>query len=168
VLKRSRVAAVAVAAVLALAMGGTVPASAGPGDFFGPGKLSVRGAAASQGDSGGYGLGVWARTSGGAEDAEGQFRAGHRGPDGEYGMAGNVHCLSRDASGLIQVSGRIFGSGGQDFAGKDFAATIDVDSQPQRFSDVRIGEPDSLAPCSGGLPTFHDVTEGGYETAGGE
>jgi hypothetical protein len=143
------------------------PALAGPGGFFGgPATLSVRGAAASQGDGGGYGLGVWARTAGGAEEAEGQFRYGHRGPDGEYGVAGNVHCLSRDAAGLIQVSGRVFGSGGQNFAGQDFAATIDADSSPQRFSDLKVGEAGTLTPCGGGNPGFHPVTEGGYEVSG--
>jgi hypothetical protein len=79
-----------------------------------------------------------------------------------------VHCLSRDASGLIQVSGRVFGSGGENFAGQDFAATIDVDSQPQRFSDLKVGEPGTLAPCSGGLPTFHTVTDGEYQVSGGQ
>ncbi len=128
----------------------------------------MRGAAASQGEGGSYGLGVWARTAGEAQEAEGQFRYGHRGPDGEFGVAGNVHCLARDASGLIQVSGRVFGSGGQNFVGKDFAATIDVDSSPQRFSDLKIGEAGSFAACSGGLPGFHPVTEGGYEANGGQ
>ncbi|MGH8971930.1 MAG: hypothetical protein ACRD0C_01825 [Acidimicrobiia bacterium] len=154
--------------VLALAVTGAAPASAGPGDFFGGSdRLSVRGAAASQGDGGGYGLGVWARTAGEAEEASGQFRYGHRGPDGEYGVAGNVHCLARDAAGLIQVSGRVFASGGQNFVGKDFAATIDVDGSPQRFSDLKIGEAGSFAPCSGGESAFHPVTEGGYEARGG-
>jgi hypothetical protein len=130
--------------------------------------MSVRGAAASEGEGGGYGLGVWARTAGEAEEADGQFRFGHKGPDGEYGVAGSVHCLSRDASGLIQVSGTVMGSGGEDFAGQDFAATIDVDGDPQRFSDPRFGEPDTLTPCGGGLPTFHTVTEGGYQADGGQ
>ena len=156
---------VAVSAVLALAVMGVAPALAGPGDFFGPAKLRVRGAASSEAESGMYGLGVWAQTAGGPEEADGQFRFGHKGPDGKYGVAGNVHCLSRDATGLIQVSGRVFGSGGEDFAGKDFAATVDVDGSPQRFSDVKIGEPGTLTACGGGEPTFHTVTDGGYEAS---
>ncbi|MGH8992749.1 MAG: hypothetical protein ACRDZ7_14675 [Acidimicrobiia bacterium] len=167
--QRRGAGAVAVGALLALVVW-SAPVSAGPGDFFpGPGgssELSVRGAGKSHADGGDYGLGVWASTPGGPEEADGQFRFGHRGPDGEYGMAGNVHCLSRDASGLIQVSGRIFGSGGQNFAGKDFAATIDVDSSPQRFSDVTLGEAGTVGACSGGQPSFHGVTDGGYETEG--
>jgi len=163
--RRTTTRALATWGALALAVMWAAPAEAGPDDgFFG--RLSVRGAGASQGEDGGYGLGVWARTAGEAEDAEGQFRFGHKGPDGEYGEAGNVHCLSRDAGGLIQVSGRVFGSGGENFAGKDFAATIDVDSDPQRFSEVKISEPDTVGPCSGGLPTFHTVNEGGYEVSG--
>lgn len=166
--RRRAAGVVAVWGALVLAVTWATPAGAGPGDFFGPAKLSVRGAAASQGENGGYGLGVWARTAGEPEEAEGQFRFGHRGPDGEYGVAGEVHCLSRDASGLIQVSGRVFGSGGEDFVGKDFAATVDVDGQPQRFSDLRTGDPGTFAPCSGGLPTFHTVTDGGYQANGGQ
>jgi hypothetical protein len=158
---------VAASGILTLALMWAGPADARPGGFFGPERLSVRGAAASQGDDGGYGLGVWARTAGGAEEADGQLRYGHKGPDGEYGVAGNVHCLSRDADGLIQVSGRVFGSGGQNFAGKDFAATIDVDGEPQRFSDLKIGEPGTIEPCGGGLPPFHTVTDGGYQVSGG-
>ena len=135
---------------------------------FGPSGLSVRGAAASQSETGSYGLGVWAQSWGCAENAEGRFRFGQKGPDGERGMGGNVRCLARDAAGLIQVSGTIFGSAGEDVAGKDFAATIDVDSSPQRFSTVRLREPGTVAPCSGGLPEFHTVTEGGYQATGGQ
>ncbi|MGH9041687.1 MAG: hypothetical protein ACRDZ3_15825 [Acidimicrobiia bacterium] len=154
------------AAALALGVVGEAPAVAGPGDYFGPAKLRVRGAASSQEEGAGmYGLGVWAQTSGAPEEADGQFRFGHRGPDGEYGVAGNVHCLTRDAAGLIQVSGRVFGSGGENFAGKDFAATVDVDGSPQRFSDARFGEPGTLTACGGGEPTFHTVTDGGYEAS---
>lgn len=151
-------------AVLALALAPAVPASGAPWE---PAKQSVRGAAASQGEGGNYGLGIWASTGGAPEDASGQFRYGHRGPDGEYGVAGNVHCLTRDANGLVQVSGRVFMSGGQNFVGKDFAATIDVDSSPQRFSDLRVGDTGTVAPCSGGGAGFHPVTEGGYEASGG-
>ena len=154
---------------LALALLLAAPAGAEPGGgFFGPSKLSVRGAGASQGEGGGYGLGVWASTAGAPEEADGQFRYGHKGPDGEYGVAGNVHCLARDANGLIQVSGRVFGSGGQNFAGQDFAATLDVDGDPQRFSDARFGDPETIEPCSGGLGTFHPVTDGGYQATDGE
>lgn len=111
---------------------------------------------------------MFARTTGEAEDAEGQFRAGQKGADGERGMAGSVDCLTRDDAGLIQVSGTIFGSGGEDAAGQDFAVTLDVDSEPQRFSGVRLGEPGTIAPCSGGEPDFHPVTEGGYTVTGTE
>lgn len=155
------------AGVALVVLWGSGPATGAPWDGPGGGGLSIRGAAASQGEGGEYGLGVFARTTGDAEDAEGQFRFGQKGADGERGMAGSVHCLSRDAAGLIQVSGSIFGSGGEDAAGQDFAATIDADSEPQRFSTVRVGEPGTIAPCSGGEPEFHTVTEGGYTVTGG-
>ena len=163
--RRRTTGAVAVWGALALAVTWATPAGAGPGSFFGPAKLSVRGAAASQGEGGEYGLGVWAQTAGEAKDADGQFRAGHKGPDGEWGVAGNVHCLARHG-GVIQVSGRVFGSGGENMAGKDFFATINVDS-PQSFSDVTFAAPDEREPCSGEAPTTHAVTKGGYEANGG-
>ncbi len=76
-----------------------------------------------------------------------------------------MHCLTRDADGFIQASGRIFASGGRDDAGRDFAVTIDTESQPQRFSGVRLGAPGTIAPCSGGTADFHPVTRGGFESS---
>jgi hypothetical protein len=138
----------------------------GPGSFFGPARLRIQGAGASQAAGRDYGLGIWARTPGAPEEADGQFRYGQKGPDGDAGMAGRVRCLSRDANGLIQASGFIFGSGGENDAGQDFAVTIDTQSSPQRFSDLRLAEPKTLVPCSGGGPGFHPVTRGGYRTEG--
>jgi hypothetical protein len=109
-------------------------------------------------------LGVYARTNGAPEDAWGQFRFGED-ADGGRGQAGEVHCLTRDAQGLIQVSGRVFASGGRNDVGEDFAATIDTESSPQRFSGVRLGSPGTIAPCSGGTAEFHPVTRGGYESS---
>lgn len=174
---RGRRARIVATGLLALGLGagsglgvGAAVQAAGPGPdgFMGPARMSIRGAGASETEAGDYGLGVWARTTGAPEEAEGQFRFGHRGADGERGYAGEVHCLSRDAAGLVQVSGRVFGSGGEDAAGQDFAATVDVDGSPQRFSDVRLGDPGTIAPCSGGGPGFHPVTRGGYDAAAGD
>lgn len=155
-----------VVAVVTLGIVLTAPAATAEWGGFGPGQLSVWGAGVSQGEDGGYGLGVKARTTGEAEDAGGQFRFGEDGPDGKRGIAGEVNCLSRDADGLIRVSGTIFANGHDeasgDAAGKDFAATIDVDSEPQRFSEITIGEAGTLAPCGGGGESFHALTEGGY------
>jgi hypothetical protein len=155
----------AAAGILGLVLAGASAAGATPDDWwFGQSKVMVRGAAASQTGGGSYGLGVYARNNGAPEDGWGQFRFGE-GADGGHGDAGEVHCLTRDANGLIQVSGRIFGSGGRDDAGRDFAATIDTESTPQRFSGVRLGAPGSIAPCSGGTADFHPVTRGGYESS---
>ena len=163
---------VAVSAILFLALaapaavadpGGEWPG--GPGGF-GPARLRVEGAGASQEADSDYGLGIWARTPGAPEEADGQFRYGHHSPDGEVGVAGRVRCLSQDDNGLVQASGFIFGSGGENDAGQDFAVTIDTRSDPQRFSDLRLADPDTLAPCSGGGPGFHPVTRGGYRTQG--
>ncbi len=150
--------------ILGLVLSGS-PAGASPDDWwFGESKVMIRGAGASQTDQGNYGLGVYARNNGAPEDAWGQFRFGED-ADGGKGDAGEVHCLTRDASGLVQISGRIFGSGGSNDAGQDFAATVDTESRPQRFSGVRLGAPGTIAPCSGGAAEFHPVTRGGYESS---
>jgi len=155
----------AVAGILGLVLVGASAAGATPDDWwFGRSKVMIRGAAASQTPSGNYGLGVYARNNGAPEDGWGQFRFGED-ADGDHGEAGEVHCLTRDGQGLVQVSGRIFGSGGRDDAGQDFAATIDTESHPQRFSGVRLGPPGSIAPCSGGTADLHPVTRGGYESS---
>ena len=155
----------AAAGIMGLVLAGASSAGASPDDWwFGQSRAMIRGAAASQTTDGNYGLGVYARTDGNPEDAWGQFRFGED-ADGGHGDAGEVHCLTRDANGLVQVSGRIFASGGQNDTGRDFAATIDTESKPQRFSGVRLGVPGSIAPCSGGTADFHPVTRGGYESS---
>ena len=164
--RRSRAGRCGVAVgVLGLVLGAS-PAGASPDDWwFGDSRVMIRGAAASQSTDGNHGLGVYARNNGAApEDGWGQFRFGED-VEGGHGDAGEVHCLTRDATGLIQVSGRIFASGGRDDRGKDFAATIDTESKPQRFSGVRLGEAGTIAACSGGTADFHPVTRGGYESS---
>lgn len=156
---------VAVVAVVGLVVADAPWAGASPDDWWsGRSGVTIRGAAASQTEAGNHGLGVVARTFGAPEDAWGQFRYGED-VDGGRGDAGEVRCLTRDTQGLIQVSGRIFGSGGRDDAGRDFAATIDTESTPQRFSGVRLGAPGTIAPCSGGTAQFYAVTRGGYESS---
>jgi hypothetical protein len=128
---------------------GASSAGATPDDWwFGRSKVMIRGAAASESPGGGYGLGIYARNNGAPEDGWGQIRFG-----------------AADARGLIQVSGRVFASGGRNDAARDFAVTIDTESRPQRFSGVRLGAPGSIAPCSGGTAEFHPVTRGGYESS---
>lgn len=155
----------AVMGMLGLVVGGASAAGASPDDWwFGQSKAMIRGAAASQTSAGNYGLGVYARNNGAPDEAWGQFRFGED-AEGRGGDAGEVHCLTRDAKGLMQVSGRLFASGGRDDAGRDFAVTIDTESNPQRFSGLRLGAPGTIAPCSGGTSDFHPVTRGGYESS---
>lgn len=156
---------VAAAGILGSLLVTVGPAGAAPDDWwFGQSRVMIRGAAASQTENGNYGLGVYARNNGAPDEAWGQFRFGED-AEGGHGDAGEVRCLTRGADGLMQVSGRIFGSGGRNDAGQDFAATIDTESTPQRFSGVRLGPPGSIAPCSGGTGVFHPVTSGGYESS---
>src|SRR4051812_25627375 len=150
--------------ILGLVLVGASAAGASPDDWwFGRSRAMIRGAAASQTTAGNYGLGVYARTDGAPDEAWGQFRFGEDAA-GDHGDAGEVRCLTRDANGLMQVSGRIFGSGGRNDAGRDFAVAIDTQSEPQRFSGVRLGDPGTIAPCSGGTADFHPVTRGGFES----
>ena len=150
---------------LALTFPGATSAGASPDDWwFGRSRSMIRGAAASETSSGRYGLGVYARNDGAPEEAWGQFRFGED-ADGGHGRAGEVHCLTRGGDGLMQVSGRIFASGGRDDSGQDFAVTVDTESRPQRFSGVRLGAPGTIAPCSGGTVDFHPVTRGGFESS---
>jgi hypothetical protein len=140
-------------------------AGASPDDWwFGRSGVMIRGAAASESSSGNHGLGIYARNNGKPEEGWGQFRFGED-ADSRHGDAGEVHCLTRDANGLIQVSGRMFASGGRNDAGQDFAVTVDTESTPQRFSGVRLGAPGTVAPCSGGTAEFHPVTRGGFESS---
>jgi hypothetical protein len=151
-------------AVLGIVLGAS-PVGASPDDWwFGDSRVMIRGAAASQSSNGNHGLGVYARNNGAPEDGWGQFRFGED-VDGGHGDAGEVHCLTRDGAGLIQISGRVFASGGRDDRGKDFAATIDTESKPQRFSGVRLGAPGTIESCSGGTADFFPVTRGGYESS---
>jgi hypothetical protein len=155
----------AVVGILGFVLIGGSAAGAAPDDWwFGRSKVMIRGAAASETSAGRFGLAVYARNNGAPEEAWGQFRFGED-AEGGHGDAGEVHCLTRDANGLMQVSGRIFGSGGRNDAGRDFAATIDTASQPQRFSGVRFAAPGEIAPCSGGTADFHPVTRGGYDSS---
>ena len=95
----------AAAGILGLVLAGASSAGASPDDWwFGQSKAMIRGAAASQTSSGNYGLGVYARNNGAPEDAWGQFRFGED-ANGDHGDAGEVHCLTRDGNGLMQVSG---------------------------------------------------------------
>jgi hypothetical protein len=99
---------IASAGILALVFIGGPPADASPDDWwFGRSRVMIRGAAASHSESGNRGLAVYARNDGAPEDAWGQFRFGED-VDGGHGDAGDVRCLTRDAAGLMQVSGRIF------------------------------------------------------------
>lgn len=151
--------------VLGSALAAAPAAGTSPDDWwFGESRAMIRGAAASQTSAGNYGLGVYARNNGAPDEAWGQFRFGED-AEGRGGDAGEVHCLTRDANGLMQVSGRIFGSGGRNDAGRDFAVTIDTESQPQRFSGIRFAAPGEIAPCSGGTADFHPVTRGRFESS---
>ena len=156
---------VAVLAILGLVVVGASAAGASPDDWwFGRSRVMVRGAAASESPGGNYGLGIYARNDGAPEEAWGQIRFGEDAA-GQHGDAGEVRCLTRDADGLVQVSGRLFASGGRNDAGRDFAVTLDTEGRPQRFSDVRLGAPGTIAPCSGGTADFHPVTRGGFESS---
>lgn len=62
---------------------------------------------------------------------------------------------------------RRFGPGGRgrgELAGKDFAITIDVPGDPQRFSAAKVGDAGTLPACSAGDGAGLAVTRGGFRT----
>ena len=48
--------------------------------------------------------------------------------------------------------------------GKDFAFTIDVPGDPQRFSLAKLGGPGTLSACSAGASDLKPVTRGGFRS----
>jgi len=157
--------AVAAVGTVGLVLCAASGAGASPDDWwFGRSRVMIRGAATSETPGGNHGLGIYARNNGAPNEAWGQFRFGED-TEGGHGQAGEVRCLTRDANGLMQVSGRLFASGGRDDAGRDFAVTLDTESTPQRFSGVRLGAPGTIAPCGGGTAEFHPVTRGGFDSS---
>ena len=55
------------------------------------------------------------------------------------------------------------GQSGQ-LEGKDFAFTIDVPGDPQRFSLAKLGGPGTLSACSAGASDLKPVTRGGFRS----
>jgi hypothetical protein len=183
------------------------------GHRHGPG-LSLQGRALAQtGEHQGSGIAV--RASSGKEgEARGIVRFGTQTADNVTGFQGYVRCLSRDAAGVVQLTGTIqrsgsqerrqpdadsaqpsdsadptafldellgpdqgagsdegdgkddrrFGGGRGELAGKDFAITIDVPGDPQRFTAAKVGDAGTLAACSAGDGAGLAVTRGGFRT----
>ena len=179
--------------------------------------LAVQGRALSRGDKEAWAMDIRGRGDKEASDATGFVRFGHRGPNGTDGLRGEIKCLSRDSSGIIQLTGTVQRSasrpnrGGGDaprpgteaqpnddlqqmlddlmapgpepaqgdpkpgddknrprrsrgeLVGKDFAFTIDVPGNPQRFSVPQLGNAGTLSACSAGGATV-PVTRGGFRS----
>lgn len=209
----------AIATTTAVLPGLALAGNVGPDHEGGPhgredAGLSVAGRAFSRGTTDSYGLQIRGRSGEEPTEAGGRIRFGHKGSDTIEGFMGEITCLSKDANGVVNVSGTVVRSGkhtksdkpGQDtafldellaedgaeparhgrgdgdrwgdrwgdrgrrgrgeLAGKDFALTIDVPAKPQKFSVPTIGDPGSLAACSGG-GTAVEVTRGRFRTRDG-
>jgi hypothetical protein len=83
----------------------------GRGDRQGDAKLSVAGRAISRGTTDSYGLQIRGRSGDQPTDAGGMIRFGHKGQGGAEGLVGEITCLSKDAAGVVSVTGTITRSG---------------------------------------------------------
>ena len=189
-------------------------------------KLAVAGRAISRGTTDSYGLQIRGHSGEQPTDAGGMIRFAHKSDQLMEGLVGEITCLSRDAAGIVSVTGTIKRSGKREgngdngdknspqmpgapsepkvptptaaaddggalldalapweaddesevaepardgrrsageLAGKDFAFTIDVPGEPQKFSKPTIGDKGTLAACSGGGDSV-EVTRGQFRT----
>lgn len=108
-------------------------------------------------------LTLHARTAEASAGGHGFVHFTHHSPAGLSRFHGAVTCLRIDAEGVVQLSGRVVRgetAAGVVLAGKDFAFTLDVGSDPQRFSLPRFKDATTLDPCSGGRPVIVPVSQG--------
>jgi hypothetical protein len=83
----------------------------GRGERNGDAKLSVAGRAMSRGTTDSYGLQIRGRSGAQPTEAGGRVRFAHKGADVMEGLVGEITCLSKDAKGVVNVSGTIVRSG---------------------------------------------------------
>ena len=74
-------------------------------------KLAVAGRAISRGTTDSYGLQIRGRSGEQPTDAGGMLRFAHKGDQGMDGFVGEITCLSKDAAGIVSVTGTIKRSG---------------------------------------------------------
>jgi hypothetical protein len=82
-------------------------------------KLAVAGRAVSRGTTDSYGLQIRGRSGEQPTDAGGMIRFAHKGADGMEGLVGEISCLSKDAAGIVSVTGTIRRSGKHDHRDHD-------------------------------------------------
>lgn len=117
--------AVTTAVLPGLALGDTVSPDHKGGrhgrgdDRHGDAKLSVAGRAISRGATDSYGLQIRGRSGDQPTDAGGMVRFGHKGQGVMEGLMGEITCLSKDAGGVVTVTGTITRSGKRSKDGKD-------------------------------------------------
>lgn len=81
------------------------------GDWQGDAKLSVAGRAVSRGTTDSYGLQIRGRSGDQPTAASGMVRFAHKGDNVMEGLVGEITCLSKDAAGIVAVTGTITRSG---------------------------------------------------------
>ena len=89
----------------------------GRGDRQEDAKLSVAGRAISRGTTDSYGFQIRGRSGDQPTEAGGMVRFGHKGKDAAEGLVGEITCLSKDAAGVVSVTGTIQRSGKRDSKG---------------------------------------------------
>lgn len=119
-LKRQLVIWSAIAATTAVLPGLALAENASPDhkggrhgrdDRRGDAKLAVAGRAISRGTTDSYGLQIRGRSGEQPTDAGGMLRFGHKGEGVAEGLVGEITCLSKDAAGVVTVTGTITRSG---------------------------------------------------------
>ena len=109
-------------------------------DRRGDAKLAVKGRAVSRGTTDSYGLQIRGRSGDQPTDAVGMIRFAHKGDNVMEGLVGEITCLSKDAAGVVAVTGTITRSG-----------------KRERSDDKDQGDKDKQAPEMPGSPEAPEV-----------
>lgn len=115
-------------------------------DRRGDAKLAVKGRAVSRGTTDSYGLQIRGRSGDEPTDAAGMIRFAHKGDNVMEGLVGEITCLSKDAAGVVSVTGTITRSGKRDrtapsAAEDDGTALLDELAPWDAGDDAELAEP---------------------------
>jgi hypothetical protein len=96
----------------------------------GDAKLAVAGRAVSRGTTDSYGLQIRGRSGDQPTDAGGMIRFGHKGDKVMEGLVGEITCLSKDAAGVVSVTGTVKRSGKRDGKGDGDKKAPEMPGEP--------------------------------------
>ena len=124
-------------------------------------KLSVAGRAVSRGTTDSYGLQIRGRSGEQPTAASGMIRFAHKSAKVMEGLVGEISCLSKNAAGIVSVTGTITRSGKRDGKGDKDKGDKNAPEMPGAPSAPKVPAPtaadddgttllDELAPWEGG------------------